>query len=123
MTKSLLPPDDLPPLETMQADKVLNRQLEDSLSKHFYETCDGVTQALLLSCEWYLTLKSGELNLVIDCPTMSLNWRVLNNMVLIGNALEHFAQSAKIRICPPEGMGLPFELRVDEISVYRDLFN
>ncbi|EFA71743.1 hypothetical protein CRD_02843 [Raphidiopsis brookii D9] len=28
--------------------------------------------------------------------------------------------SAKIRVCPPEPRAIPFEMRVDELYVYRD---
>ncbi|NJP10837.1 MAG: hypothetical protein HC866_16305 [Leptolyngbyaceae cyanobacterium RU_5_1] len=115
-----LDPDDLPPAQLDQADSILCRQLEESISRHFYENCNGVTQALLLSCEWYIATNSDALMLVITCPDMMTNWRVLNNVVLIGNVLERFVSSAKIRVCPPADAGVPFEIRVDEISVYRD---
>ena len=113
-------PDDLPPAEFGQVDQSLQRQLEESVSKHFYEACDGVTQGLLLRCEWHITTSANALTLVILCPDMMTNWRVLNNVVPLGKSLEQFISSAKIQVCPPVGMGTPFEIRVDEISVYRD---
>jgi len=114
-----LPPDDLPPFQTEQGDVVLRRQLEDSLGRRFYETCDGVTQALLTSCEWYVTTDSTALTLVINCPDTAINWRILNNIVSISTPLAELSTRAKIRVgCP--GGAPPFEIRVDEISLYRD---
>jgi hypothetical protein len=120
MSKSFLSPDDLPPAEVDQLDGILRRQLEDAIERRFYETCDGVTQSLLTSCEWYITTKALALTLVINCPDLGLNWRVLNNIVPLGTRLEAFSPSARIRISPSVGTGAPFEIRVDEISVYRD---
>jgi len=121
MSVPFLPVDDLPPNELGQEDKFLQRQLEDSLTKHFYESCDGVTQGLLLRCEWRIAALVDALTLEILCPDMMTNWRVLNNVVVLGNTLKQFVPSAKIRICPPVDMGTPFEVRVSEVSVHRDL--
>lgn len=115
-----LPPDDLPSTQTNQSDAFLRRQLEDSVTRHFYESCDGVTQSLLMTCDWGLTTSSTALTLVINCPDMPTNWRVLNNIVPIANRLEKFAPTAKIRVCPPAELGSPYEIRVDEIAIYRD---
>ena len=38
----------------------------------------------------------------------------------MGTLLYGIVSSAKIRVCPPESQGVPFEMRVDELSVYRD---
>lgn len=115
-----LPPDDLPPSQTTRYDRILRRKLEDATGKHFYQACDRSTQILLSNCEWYITTHGTALTLVIACPDMVLNWRILNNIVEIGSWLEQLASSAKIRVCPPPSMGTPFEIRVNEISVYRD---
>jgi len=121
MFTPFLSPEDRPPVELGQVDKVLQQQLEEAVTKHFYETCDGVTQGLLLRCEWQIKAGDDVLTLMIQCPDMMTNWRVLNNVVLLGSTLQQFVPSAKIRICPPIEMGTPFEIRVDEISVHRDL--
>jgi len=117
-----LPADDLPPVETESMDDLLQRQLEESVMKHFYEACDGVTQGLLLRCEWRIASMVDALTLEILCPDMMTNWRVMNNVVPLGNTLKQFVPSAKVRICPPPDAGLPFEVRVDEVSSQRDLF-
>jgi hypothetical protein len=39
-------------------------------------------------------------------------------MVPMGIILKKVVSSAKIRVCPPEG--IPFEMRVDELGVYRE---
>jgi hypothetical protein len=115
-----LPSDDLPSFDASSIDNALRRQLEESIGKHFYQSCDGVTQGLLTSCEWYFTITTSALTLVIVCPDLATNWRVLHNIVPIGKQLERFADTAKIRVCPPVGSGTPFEIRVNEISIYRD---
>lgn len=120
MDKPSLPPDDLPPAKAGGLDRLLRRQLEESTSKRFYEACDRITQLLLSSCEWYITTNASALTLVINCPDVATNWYILSNIVAIGSRLEQFSSSAKIRVCPPIGKGTPFEIRVDEISVYRD---
>lgn len=120
MNKPALPPEDLPPAETTQLDRILRRKLEDTTSQHFYEACDRTIQALLSRCEWYVTTQASALTLVINCPDMNTNWQILSCIVQLGSTLEQIAKSAKVRVCPPTGMGTPFEIRVDEISVYRD---
>jgi hypothetical protein len=116
-----LPADDQPPAQMGQPDQCLQRQLEECVTKHFYEACDGVTQGLLLRCEWRIASMADALTLEILCPDMMTNWRVLNNVVPLGNTLKQFVPSAKVRICPPADTGMPFEVRVDEVSVHRDL--
>jgi hypothetical protein len=61
------------------------------------------------------------MTLVIECPDQVTNWRILQQMVPMGTLLNTMVSSAKIRVCPPEIQGIPFEMRVDELSVYRDL--
>lgn len=118
MTHSL-PPDDVPAAEA-SFDRVLRQKLEVSMGQRFYEACDGVTQTLLMNCDWYVTMRSVAPTLVIACPDQLTNWRVLNRVVAIGRILEQFASSAKIRVCPPVSIGTPFEIRVDELPVYQD---
>lgn len=122
MGLSSLPSDDRAPVKLGKDDTTMHRQLKEALSKGFYEACSGVIQALLLTCEWHLATNADVLTLVIACPNMTVNWRVLSNLVALGHSLQRFTPNAKICICPPVGMGIPFELRVDEISMYRDLF-
>lgn len=114
-----LPEDDLPPSVTTLPDRILQRQLEESIEKYFYQACDHSMQALLSKCEWYVTTNAKSVTLVIECPDTLMNWRVLKNLVKLGATLQQFA-SARIRVCPPPGPGTPFEMRVDELSVYRD---
>ncbi len=117
MNKPSLPPDDLPPAQTTQLDGILRRQLEVSTGKCFDEACDRITQALLSSCEWYVTTNASELTLVIACPNVETYWHIVSDIAQIGHKLEQFASSAKIRVYPPMGKGKPFEIGVDEISV------
>lgn len=121
MFKPSLPPDDLPPVEALQSDRTLHHYLEEAVNKRFYEACDGVTQALLLNCQWSITITAEALTLMIHCPDIATNWRVLNNVVPIGNVLQDFSPTGRIRVCPPPDSGIPVEVRVDEISVQRDL--
>lgn len=119
MNLAFLPPDDLPPLNLTAADQTLCRQLEASVSRRFYEACDGVIQGLLCQCDWHITTKASALTLVITCSNAAANWRVLHNLVLLANHLSQFNARAKIRICPPPEMGTPFELWLDEITSNR----
>jgi hypothetical protein len=121
MHMPLLPPDDLPPSQSDRTDELWRRQLEESISRYFYESCDGVLQALLIGSEWYITTQAIALTLVINCPDMPTTWRVLNYTVQIGKQLEKFSSAAKIRICPPVETEAVHEFCVSEISTDRNL--
>ncbi|AFZ27463.1 hypothetical protein Cylst_5448 [Cylindrospermum stagnale PCC 7417] len=112
--------DDSHPMQPSSADIILRQQLEYSISRYFYEACDRTIQTLLSNCRWYVTTRAGVLTLVIECPDQVTNWRVLQKIVPMGTLLNGIIDSAKIRVCPPESNGMPFEMRVDELSVYRD---
>ncbi len=96
---------------------MLLRQLEETIAKRLYEGYDGVTQALLMTCEWLITINASALTLAITCPNAASYWRVLNYILPIGGQLGKFSARAIIRVFPPEEMGNPFEIQVDEISV------
>lgn len=115
-----LPADDRPPIATTGLDNLWRRELEESVSRRFYEACDGVTQSLLTRCEWYMTTNASALTLVITCQDVGLIWRVLHNIAALGTHLQRFSGLARIRICPPPSSGTPFELRVDELSILQD---
>lgn len=121
MSTFSLSADDLPPEQPLPLDNLLRSQLEDAIGRRLYESCDGVTQSVLASCQWHVTTQAEALTLVIQCPDAATNWRVLNNLVLIATYLEAFTSSARIRVSPPAEVGVPFEMRVDEIAIYRDL--
>jgi hypothetical protein len=112
--------DDSHPMQPTSADIILRQQLEDSISRYFYDACDRTIQNLLSDCRWYVTTHANALTLVIECPDQVINWRVLQKIVPMGTLLYGIVSSAKIRVCPPETQGVPFEMRVDELSVYRD---
>ncbi|WP_138496995.1 hypothetical protein [Nostoc sp. PA-18-2419] len=113
--------DDSHPVQPTSADIILRQQLEYSISKYFYDGCDRTIQNLLSNCRWYVTTHASAMTLVIECTDQVTNWRVLQQIVPMGTLLNQIISSAKIRVCPPEGQGVPFEMRVDELSVYRDL--
>lgn len=115
MSLSSLPPADRPDPNDEDLDRLLRRQLEASLSKHFYESCNGVTQGLLTSGEWSLTNTGASLMLGLHCPDQSTHWRVLNNISHFGSQLAVFSKNARIHIAPPPGMGDPQVLQVCEI--------
>lgn len=131
MNKPSLPPDDLPPSAWTEQDNFLHRKLEEAVSRYFYESCDGVTQALLTNCEWYFTITASALTLVINCSDRAINLRVINNVTAMRSSspggaiaarLKAFSKSARIHIYPPDAAGIPLEVRVDETSVYQDPF-
>ncbi len=115
----LLPPDDLPPVEVTKQDGMLHMELERSIGRCFYQACDRITQVLLSNCQWYLT-KNATLMLIIDCPDIVSYWHIVSNIPQLGNRLARFANDAKIRVYPPFGKGMPFEIGINEISAYRD---
>lgn len=112
--------DDSHPMQPTSADIILRQQLEDSISRYFYDACDRTIQNLLSNCRWYVTTHANVLTLVIECPDQVTNWRILQQIVPMGTLLYGIVSSAKIRVCPPESQVVPFEMRVDELSVYRD---
>ncbi len=112
--------DDSHPIQPTSADIMLRQRLEYSISKYFYEGCDRSLQNLLSSCRWYVKNHPTALTLVIECPDQVTNWRVLQQIVPMASLLYEIITSAKIRVCPPNNQGMPFEMRVDELSVYRD---
>lgn len=120
MTYHSLPSDDLPPLKLEETDSSLSRQLEEALSRYFYESCDGVTQALLTNCEWYFTTISTLPTLVINGANSAMNQRVFNHIVAIATALSEFSVSARVLIGASIGQEAFVEIRVDEISAYQD---
>ncbi|MBV6626230.1 MAG: hypothetical protein KI793_25410 [Rivularia sp. (in: Bacteria)] len=112
--------DDLGPFQPSVADIILRQQLEKSLSKFFYENCDRKIKDLLSACRWYVTTHTSAMTLVIECPDQVTNWRILQKMVPMASLLNNVASNAKIRVCPPSSEGMPFEMRVDELSVYQE---
>ncbi len=120
MNPTSLPFDDLPPVELEESDSSLSRQLEEALSRYFYESCDGVTQALLTNCEWYFATISTAPTLVINGVDRTMSQRVLNHIVAISTALLHFSTSARVLIGASIEAETFVEVRVDEISAYRD---
>jgi hypothetical protein len=119
MTPISLPPEDLPPDAITDADANLRRQLELTTRKHFFEACEGSIQSLLMEGRWIINMAEVPM-LVIYCPNALHNWRVLSTLVAIARVLAQFSPQAKIRVYPPNGSGSPFEMRIDERSVYRD---
>ena len=122
MNPTSLPFDDLPPLKLEESDSSLSRQLEEVLSRYFYESCDGVTQALLTNCEWYFTTISTAPTLVINGADRALSRRVLNHIVAIATALRQFSISARVLISSSVEAEGSTEVRVDEISAYQNPF-
>ncbi|MCX7593044.1 MAG: hypothetical protein N2235_04650 [Fischerella sp.] len=120
MKKPFLHPDDMPPTQVTPQDKMLHLELEQSIGACFFQGCDRITQVLLSNCQWYLTTDGSSLKLVIDCPDIVTYWHIVNNIPQIGNKLEKFSSDTIIRVHPPFGKGIPFEISVNEISAYRD---
>jgi len=121
MNKHSLPLDDLPAdVHTLQ--DTLNRlQLEEMLAKYFYDACHPGLQKLLSHCEWYITTYGEVPTLIIECSNQLINWEILKSLVQIGGILKQTAKQGKIRVYPPTGKEPPFEMRVDELPVYRYL--
>jgi hypothetical protein len=109
-------------------DRQWSWQLETAIGRLFYESCDGVTQALLLRCDWYLTTVPV-LTLVVHCPDEAMYRRALNHVLPVGDRLAQFSLQARLRICSPDDLanlsetGLPpsFEIAVSDLPTYTDL--
>ena len=112
--------DDSHPVQLTSADIILRQQLEYSISRYFYEGCDRTIQDLLAACRWYVSSQTNGLTLIIECQDQITNWRILQQLTNMAELLHEVVSSAKIRVCPPKGQGMPFEMRVDELSVYRN---
>lgn len=119
MAISNLPPDDLPPQQLDLGDRILRRQLDSSLTKRFKQQCDSASQQLLDLCDWSVTTVNV-VTLAIVCPDRATNWQVLNRVLPLGNLMAQFSQDAKLRIYSTPEMVDCFEIRVDELSIYRD---
>lgn len=113
-------PDDKPPENVSQLDKMMQVELERSIARCVYEECDRITQSLLSNCQWYVTNQASVLKLIIDCPDVVSYWHIVSNIPQIGSRLERFSKNAKIRVYPPTGKGMPFEISISEITAYRD---
>ena len=120
MNKSFLHADDLPPTEVTKRDKMLLLELERTTGKCFFQSCDAITQALISSCFWYLTIDAESLTLVIHAPDIVTYWHIVSNIVQIGMKLEPLASSARIVVNAPPGKGTSFQIGVDEVSAFRD---
>lgn len=120
MVIPVLPPDDLPSPQLELSDRMLRRQLDLSLTHRFQQQCDPASLALLADCDWSITTTANVATLVIVCPDRATNWQVLNQVVALGNGMAQFSQDAKLRIYPTPEMLDQFEIRVDELSIYRE---
>lgn len=120
MNNARLPADDCPPTELSAFDLALQHQLDASLMARFKRHCDPFLRQLLRRCDWHITTHSNVMTLVIACPDISTNWEVLHHVAYMGTPMVQFSEAAKIRIHPPLGTGDPFEIRVDELSIYRE---
>jgi hypothetical protein len=120
MTKYCLHHDDFHPIQLTSADIILRQQLENSISKYFFATCDRTVQNLLSSCRWYIISRADSITLVIECPDWITNWHVLQKLALMAKVLGKLISNAKIRVYPPVHQGMPFEMRVDELYLARE---
>lgn len=117
-----LSPEDQPPPQLSSQDRELRRRLDQSLTQQFTDwltQSDLTLQVLLSQCDWYITTAANVVTLVIECPNEALNWQVLQQVQPLGRAMKSLSKDAKLRICPPDGAE-PFEIRVDELPIYRE---
>lgn len=119
MALSSLPPEDQRPPSLAPADISLQRQLECSANRLFFEACNGPLQALLMNCRWYISTVDG-LSLIIHCADAPKNRRVLDQIIVLADCLAKLHPRGRIQVHPPIGMGAPFVMRVEERLEYRD---
>ncbi|BAZ07093.1 hypothetical protein [Calothrix sp. NIES-3974] len=119
MTENFFTNEDSHPVQLTSADIILRQQLEASICRYFFESCDRILQELLSRCRWYMTSTASAVTLVIECPDEISNWQILRKLPSMAKLLQEMSISGKIRIYPPTGEGMPFEMRVDELGIYR----
>jgi hypothetical protein len=111
-----LPPEDMPSIHTKQLSDLLYRQLEEAIGQRFYQACGPMTRVLLSSCHWYFKADASYLTLVIICYDVESYWNLASAISQIVKRLKRFSNNAKIRLCPPDSKGIPWEISIDEIS-------
>lgn len=109
MNHFYLRPEDLPPRTPV--DDSLQRNLDEAVTRYFYESCDRLTQQLLSRSGWYITTSGTALTLVIICADRRQNWEVLKSLPFLAKYLKEFSPNANIRIYPPPGDGTSLEMR------------
>jgi hypothetical protein len=131
MNEPILPQDDRPPFEFTLSDRIFARQIETTLSQHFFDRCmreayrsgasfperDYSLVRLLSDCQWFITIKANQPTLIIETSDRAMNWTVLGKLKQLGKILEELA-IARIRVCPPSHIGSILEIRVDELALY-----
>ena len=113
MHHSSLYSDDLPVYQISLRDQLLLRQLEESISKKFFQACDCISRSLLTSCHWYFSTNTGILTLEIVCHNHESYWFVQHALFQLGMTLTRFTNRAKINIHPPHGEGEPWSMKVN----------
>ena len=120
MPRPDLPADDLPPQQLELSDRILRQQLDSSLTQRFREQGDRSLLELLDRCDWSITTAANVVTLAIVCPDLATNWQVLEKVIPLGNEMARFSQDAKLRIYSSPEMVDFFEIRVEELSIYRE---
>jgi len=120
MQNSSLPQDDRAPQQLGAADLLLRRQLDDSLARYFMQQCDAANRQLLATFNWSIATTSNVPTLTIVCANQCASWQVLNRAVSLGETLARFSRDAKLRIYATPELLEAFDIRVDELSVYRE---
>ncbi|WP_138500886.1 hypothetical protein [Nostoc sp. PA-18-2419] len=121
MTKSCLPPDDLPSVQTIRVSEILFRQLEEATKKSFFLSCDNMTRVLLCHCHWYFQINSGILTLIMICPDMESYRNIMKTVPHFTEKLKQFTNRAKISVSSPIDKGIPWVLSIDNILPEGDL--
>lgn len=112
--------EDSHPVQLTSADIILRQQLEASICHYFFEACDRTLQELLSRCRWYTTTTASGVVLVIECPDEITNWQILRKLVPMAKRLRQMSINGKIRIYPPTGEGMPFEMRLNELNIFQE---
>lgn len=109
---NFLPKDDLRPLMLTQEDKKLHLELEKYALKHFYNSCDDITQELPPISSWHLTIDKLNPKLTIQCSNIVTYKFTVDYIVEIASKLEAFAGRAYICVNPPLGCGKKVEITI-----------
>jgi hypothetical protein len=106
-------PDDF--LVQPSSDDALHQQLGEAIAKRFYQTCSGITQLILSSCEWQITKEADCLSLIVICANDMDYWHFISNLPEIESKIKQFTNHFKVQIFSSLTNRIPFEVEMAEI--------
>ncbi len=85
--------------EMLAVDWALHRDLEGVVAQCFYDRCDRTVQSVLQDCDWLISITAQQLLLLIYCPAVSVQERILHYSPQILGALGHLMVQGVVQVC------------------------